>query len=116
MGGWTTSARMHEGVVHQCLFGCTAKDDWAHYADCLPLWSTVYSTLGAAPPARRFECIGLHAKRPDDLHPVLLAFETYHKLKHGHLQEALLARQQQDYQELHALTARLAMAAARLAQ
>ncbi|CAK0875027.1 unnamed protein product, partial [Prorocentrum cordatum] len=69
MGGWTTSARMHESVVHRCLFGCTAKDEWAHYADYLPLWSTVYSTLGAAPPAPRFECIGLHAKRPDDLHP-----------------------------------------------
>ncbi|CAK0842059.1 unnamed protein product [Prorocentrum cordatum] len=65
--------RMRESAVHLCLFGCTAKDEWPHYADCLPLWSTVRSALGAAHPARRFDCIGLHAKRPDDLYPLLTA-------------------------------------------
>ena len=116
MGGWTTSARMHEGTLHWCLFGCSAADEWAHYADCLPLWSTVYFTLCAPPPTRRFECIGLRTQRPEDLHPVFIAFETYHKLKHGHLQEALHARQHHDHQALQDLTDRLAMAAARLVQ
>ncbi|CAK0908276.1 unnamed protein product [Prorocentrum cordatum] len=114
MGGWTTGARLHEGVAHRCVFGCPAADDWAHYADCLPMWSAVYFTLGAPPPTRRFECMGLRAQRPEDLDPV--AFETYRTVKHGHLQGALDARQQHDYQVPHALTDRLAMAAARLVQ
>ncbi|CAK0844681.1 unnamed protein product [Prorocentrum cordatum] len=49
-------------VVHPCLFGCPARDEWTHYADCFPLWSTVYSLIGKRPPPKRFDTLALNAQ------------------------------------------------------
>ncbi|CAK0845248.1 unnamed protein product [Prorocentrum cordatum] len=103
-----------QAVVHPCLFGCPARDEWTHYADCFTLWSTVHSLIGKRPPPKRFDTLALNAKTADELKTVFIAYETYHRIKHSHLGDALLHLQLRQHDELSGLTDRLAHAAARL--
>ena len=43
VNSWSTSRRMHESVIHPCLFCGDGEDDLAHYLICDVLW-TVIST------------------------------------------------------------------------
>ncbi|CAK0800494.1 unnamed protein product, partial [Prorocentrum cordatum] len=86
LGGWTTSARLREGSIHQCLFGCScaASGEWKHRDNCYQLWSTADDVFGRKPPPQRLESLGLGAETPDDLAPNMVASEKYRAMKHAH--------------------------------
>ena len=78
---WTTSSRMHETVVRDCLFGCRpARADLRHYLRCPVLWGLLCgeeedlnSTM-----AERLMFIN---PEPGKAMKIVVAFLAYHALK-----------------------------------
>ena len=90
--GWTTSHRLHEQVIHPCIFGCKtaqnsshsfdsmrARDSWHHYAVCPNLRSLLSRALPECPLATPFDFLALshHAS----LLPLAVSFDLYHSIK-----------------------------------
>ena len=45
-GAWTTTVRMHEGIIWPCIFGCIdCKDEILHYLQCPVLWQLAREAL-----------------------------------------------------------------------
>jgi len=45
-GAWTTTVRMHEGIIWPCIFGCIdCKDEICHYLLCPVLWQLAREAL-----------------------------------------------------------------------
>ena len=51
IGGWTTSSRMHERIIRNCLLGCNdCADNINHHLQCSPLWQIASQALGVSDP------------------------------------------------------------------
>ena len=51
-GAWTTSSRMHESIVHPCIFGCVdCCDEFRHYLICPILWQLAREALEIQEPS-----------------------------------------------------------------
>ena len=51
-GAWTTSARMHETIIHPCIFGCLdCFDEFRHYLICPVLWQLAREALDLREPS-----------------------------------------------------------------
>ena len=44
-GAWTTTTRMHEQEVWNCIFGCSEPDSLLHYLVCPALWCIAIGVL-----------------------------------------------------------------------
>ena len=113
--GWTTSHRMHESKLHECLFGCRGEqDNIAYYLRCPYLWDTLDRVvLGEASSRPRAGIAPLHRLGmfpPDQgaMQSLALAFSVYHAIKNqsSHLLEHAFASQ--DFSFIHATTQKLA--------
>jgi len=83
IGGWTTSSRMHERVIHGCLFGCSeATDNINHYMQCSPLWQIACQSLDHRDPFVFSERLCLMSPNPGNAQLLALVFLLYHSA-HG---------------------------------
>ena len=79
--GWTTSYRMHEEVLLNCLFGCCGKpDDLSHYLQCPILCSLSQFMTGfnVPDPLTRW---GIKNSSLDNLVVVCCMFSGYHAIR-----------------------------------
>ena len=95
LNGWTTSARMHDKVFSQCIFGCDfgAPDCLSHYVSCIRLWNYAHvaSSHSSPPPppdhsewlcpSAPAERLCLSAPSPRSFVLLVVAFTTYHALR-----------------------------------
>ena len=82
LGGWTTSARMHEPVKLQCIFGCRDElDCMNHYLLCAPLWHICSEVINLEAPLIVGERIGIVNPSVDKLRLLALVFQVYHYTK-----------------------------------
>ena len=44
VNAWCTTVRFPDDEARQCIFGCDAEDDTAHYLSCDTLWTIIIST------------------------------------------------------------------------
>ena len=79
IGGWTTSSRMHESVVQDCLFGCSdCCDNINHYLQCSPLWQIACQSFNVRDPFNFSERLCLISPSPDNAQLLALVFLLYH--------------------------------------
>ena len=101
---WTTSSRMHESKVLQCIFGCEATDCLDHYLCCDPLWTAVISAsfkrselLWQSPLTK----LGLERPSIEWLQMCAVAFACYHSIKMSHLNDVLQALESGNHCQVH---------------
>ena len=79
IGGWTTSSRMHERKVRNCLLGCTdCADNINHYIQCSPLWQIACSALEVSDPVSFSKRLCLELPPPGNAQLLALVFSLYH--------------------------------------
>ena len=81
LNGWATSHRMHEDVVHDCLFGCSgALDSLNHYVMCPHLFALQrfhFENISECPLVR----FGIKSPEQSSLKVISCTFSAYHALK-----------------------------------
>ena len=111
VNSWSTSKRMHESVIHPCLFCGDGEDDLAHYLICDVLWTVISTSANLnswqilIPPLERV-CIVSPTKGNCIL--IACAFLVYHAVKLQHLDVALNAIASKDPTPIVDLSLRLA--------
>ena len=92
INSWSTSRRLHEGVIHPCLFCGEQEDDLKHYLRCDFLWDNMISSaklpstwLSLPPPVR----LGLDVPNQLGLKLLVCGFRVYHTFKLVHIDQVL---------------------------
>ena len=102
--GWTTTDRMNEDVILDCIFGCGGDDTLCHYLRCDILWTLIYaftgcslSNLSASPESRA--CF----VDPSCWSVVncWVAFQAYHAIKLHNRELIDIAEDSGEYSEVH---------------
>ena len=79
IGGWTTSARMHEQIRLTCIFGCREQpDEINHYFVCSPLWQIASQSLQVEAPLDLAQRLCIDKPTPDTARLLALVFALYH--------------------------------------
>ena len=79
VGGWTTSHRMHDPKVQNCIFGCVdAKDSVFHYFQCPILWLLANEVCGFEYSLLISERLCLESPSIHKLQRLAVAHGTYH--------------------------------------
>ena len=90
-GAWTTSARMHDGPLWPCIFGCPdAKDEVKHYFLCPILWQLSREQIGQEDDISIGERLCLQNPTKQKLRHLALCHITYHSCKNDHVIKALM--------------------------
>ena len=101
VGGWTTSRRMHEEVVMDCLFGChDQQDTLVHYLHCAPLWLLAGEALGVVSPFNIAERLCIASPTVEHCQLLALCFQGYHYAKSLCVGEGESRLQKQDAQRM----------------
>ena len=79
IGGWTTSSRMHEPIIRNCLLGFSDRqDNIKHYLQCSPLWQIASGALGVTDPFSLNERLCIVSPTIGNAQLLALAFALYH--------------------------------------
>ena len=79
MGAWTTSARMHDGPLGPCIFGCSdAQDVIGHYFLCHVLRQLVSEQIGHENAIAIGQRLCLQNPSRQNLRHLALSHYTYH--------------------------------------
>ena len=82
IGGWTTSARMHEHDRLACIFGCRDQpDEIRHYFTCSPLWQIAGEALHVEAPLHLAQRLCIDNPTPESARLLALVFALYHFTK-----------------------------------
>ena len=82
IGGWTTSALMHEQIRLTCIFGCREQpDEINHYFVCSPLWQIASQSLQVEAPLDLAQRLCIDKPTPDTARLLALVFALYHFTK-----------------------------------
>ena len=79
IGAWTTSSRMHEPILRNCLLGCNdCQDNIGHYLQCSPLWQIACEALGVTDPFNYNERLCIVSPTVGKAQLLALVFALYH--------------------------------------
>ena len=79
IGAWTTSSRMHEPILRNCLLGCNdCQDNIGHYMQCSPLWQIACEALGVTDPFNYNERLCIVSPTVGNAQLLALVFALYH--------------------------------------
>ena len=82
IGGWTTSARMHEAESLPCLFGCAGeRGEINHDPLCSPLWQIAAEVLKVESPIELGSRLCVVDPSPERARLLALVFQLYHHAK-----------------------------------
>ena len=90
-GAWTTSARMHDGPLWPCIFGCPdAQDAVSHYFLCPVLWQLAREQLGFEEAITIGERLCLQNPCRQKLRHLALCHITYHSCRNDSVIKSLM--------------------------
>jgi hypothetical protein len=98
---WSTSDRYHDGRIEHCCFGCFPEpDSLAHYLVCDALWATVSSATHHRCPDDPLERLCIDKPTSGNLRNLVVAYSTYHTMKHGYLTRIRVAEAFNEWESL----------------
>ena len=90
-GAWTTTARMHDGPLWPCIFGCPdAKDEVKHYFLCPILWQLSREQIGQEEDITIGERLCLQNPTRQKLRHLALCHITYHSCRNDQVIKSLM--------------------------
>ena len=82
VGGWTTTHRMHEPHLWNCMFGCEGHEDvQAHYMCCPILWQLANETIPGEDSSQVLDRLCLNGASMNKLRRLSIAHGIYHACK-----------------------------------